>query len=156
MNKELILLEDVEGLGKIGDIVKVAPGYARNFLLPKGKAQIVNKGTLRQVEARKLKLQKEHEERVNVAKAMADKLAKLELVFPVAVGENDKLYGSVSAIMIADAAKAQGIEIEKSIIDLDNNLNELGDFTVAVKLHPEVKASVKVKVVRKEGDAEAK
>ena len=152
MNKELILLEDVAGLGKIGDVVKVAPGYARNYLLPRGMAEVINKGTLRQVEARKLKQQQEHAARIEVAKAMAAKIEALNLVIPVAVGENDKLFGSVSAQMIADLIKENGIEIEKSIVALDENIRELGDFQVAIKLNPEVVAQVKVQVVKKDAE----
>jgi beta-lactamase superfamily II metal-dependent hydrolase len=90
MAKELILLDDVKDLGKIGDVVKVADGYARNYLIPKKLAQPVSKGALRQVEARKLKLQKEREERVAIAKAVAEKLAALAVVIPMKVGENDQ------------------------------------------------------------------
>ena len=101
MSVQLILLEDVADLGKIGDEVHVANGYARNYLLPLKKAEIVTTAARRRVEAKKLKLQKEHEERVAVAQAMADKIAQLTLTIPVAAGENDKLYGSVSAAQIA-------------------------------------------------------
>jgi large subunit ribosomal protein L9 len=152
MNKELILLEDVDGLGKIGDVVKVAPGYARNYLLPRGKAEIINKGTLRQVEARKLKKQQEHAARIEVAKTMAAKIEALNLVIPMAVGENDKLFGSVSAQMIADLINDNGIEIEKNIVALDENLRDLGEYQVAIKLNPEVVAQVKVQIVKKDAE----
>lgn len=150
MAKELILLDDVKDLGKIGDVVKVADGYARNFLIPKKLAQPVSKGALRQVEARKIKLQKEHEERVAIAKAVADKLAALSIVIPMKVGENDQLFGSVSAQMIAEAVKAQGIEIDKNEIVLEDNLRALGDYTVNVKLNAEVTGTVKVQVTKEE------
>ena len=150
MAKELILLDDVKDLGKIGDVVKVADGYARNYLIPKKLAQPVSKGALRQVEARKIKLQKEHEECVAIAKAVADKLAALTVVIPMKVGENDQLFGSVSAQMIADAVKAQGIEIEKNEIVLEENLRALGDYTVNVKLNAEVTGTVKVQVTKQE------
>ena len=150
MAKELILLDDVKDLGKIGDVVKVADGYARNYLIPKKLAQPVSKGALRQVEARKIKLQKEHEERVAIAKAVADKLAALTVVIPMKVGENDQLFGSVSAQMIADAVKAQGIEIEKNEIVLEENLRALGDYTVNVKLNAEVTGTVQVQVTKQE------
>ncbi|MBR4517972.1 MAG: 50S ribosomal protein L9 [Victivallales bacterium] len=150
MAKELILLDDVKDLGKIGDVVKVADGYARNYLIPKKLAQPVSKGALRQVEARKIKLQKEHEERVAIAKAVADKLAALTVVIPMKVGENDQLFGSVSAQMIADVVKAQGIEIEKNEIVLEENLRALGDYTVNVKLNAEVTGTVKVQVTKQE------
>ena len=150
MAKELILLDDVKDLGKIGDIVKVADGYARNYLIPQKLAQLVTKGALRQVEARKLKLQKEHEERVAIAKAVAEKLAALSVVIPMKVGENDQLFGSVSAQMIADAVKAQGIEIEKNEVVLEENLRALGEYTVNVKLNAEVTGAVKVQVTKQE------
>ena len=150
MAKELILLDDVKDLGKIGDVVKVADGYARNYLIPKKLAQPVSKGALRQVEARKIKLQKEHEERVAIAKAVADKLAALTVVIPMKVGENDQLFGSVSAQMIADAVKAQGIEIEKNEVVLEENLRTLGDYTVNVKLNAEVTGTLKVQVTKQE------
>ena len=150
MAKELILLDDVKDLGKIGDVVKVADGYARNYLIPKKLAQPVSKGALRQVEARKIKLQKEHEERVAIAKAVADKLAALTVVIPMKVGENDQLFGSVSAQMIADVVKAQGIEIEKNEIVLEENLRALGDYTVNVNLNAEVTGTVKVQVTKQE------
>lgn len=150
MNKELILLDDVAGLGKIGEIVKVAPGYARNFLLPKHLAQPVNKGTLRQVEARKIKLQKEYEARVEIAKALAAKIESLQIVIPMIAGENDKLFGSVSAQNLVDAMKEQGVEVDKSAIALENNLKDLGDAEVAIKLGNEVTATLKVKITKKE------
>ncbi len=150
MAKELILLDDVKDLGKIGDVVKVADGYARNYLIPQKLAQPVSKGALRQVEARKIKLQKEHEERVAIAKAVAEKLAALAVVIPMKVGENDQLFGSVSAQMIADAVKAQGIEIDKNELVLEENLRALGDYTVNVKLNAEVTGTVKVQVTKQE------
>lgn len=147
---ELILLKDVADLGKVGDIVKVAPGYARNYLMPRALAEKVNPGVLRRVEAIKLRLQKEHEERVAVAQAMADKIASVALTIAVAAGENGKLYGSVNSQMIADALKEQGIEIEKNVVELAEPIHEVGDFEVELKLHAEVKAAVKVTVVAKE------
>ncbi len=150
MSKELILLEDVKDLGQVGDIVKVADGYARNYLVPRKLAVAVNKSTLRQVEARKLKLQKEREERLAVAQAMAAKLEALSIVLPMAVGENDKLFGSVSSQVIADAVNAQGVELNKADVILDENIRELGEYTVEVKLSSEVKANLKVTITKKE------
>ncbi len=150
MSKELILLEDVKDLGQVGDIVKVADGYARNFLVPRKFAVAVNKANLRQIEARKLKLQQEREARLAVAKALAEKIAAMEIVLPMAVGENDKLFGSVNAQVIADAVNALGVEIGKADVELDEGIRELGDYTVAIKLSSEVKADLKVKITKKE------
>lgn len=150
MSKELILLADVAELGAVGDVVKVSDGYARNFLLPRKLAAVVNKGILRQVEARKLKLQAERAARLEVAKSMAAKIGEIALTIPMAVGENDKLFGSVNAQMLVDKLKENAIEIDKSAVLLDDGIRELGDFKVAIKLHAEVKAELNVKVVRKE------
>ena len=154
MSIQLILIEDVANLGKIGDQVHVAEGYARNYLLPQKKAELVTTGALKRIEAKKLRLQKEHEERVAVAKAMADKIAKLVVTIEVAAGENDKLYGSVNAAQIADKLAEQNIQLEKGAIDLAEPLRELGSFDVPVKLHAEVSTNIKVKIVRADGKAE--
>ena len=154
MSVQLILIEDVADLGKIGDQVHVAEGYARNYLIPKKKAELVTTGALKRIEAKKLRMQKEHEERVAVAQAMADKIAKILVTIPVAAGENDKLYGSVSAAQIAEAMTAQDIELEKGAVILPEPIRELGDFDVEVRLHAEVSTNVKVKVVRAEAKAE--
>lgn len=150
MSKELILLEDVKDLGQVGDVVKVADGYARNFLVPRKFAIPVTKGALKQVEARKLKLQQEREQRLAVAKALAEKIEALNIVLPMAVGENDKLFGSVSAQVIADAVKEQGIEISKADVELDDSIRALGDYTIAIKLSSEVKANLKLQITKKE------
>ena len=150
MAKELILLEDVKDLGQVGDIVKVADGFARNYLVPRKLAVAVNKGTLRQVEARKLKLQQERAERLAVAQALAAKIEALDITLPMAVGENDKLFGSVSAQVIAEAVNAQGVEIAKADVELEDSIRELGDYTIAIKLSSEVKANLKIKVTKKE------
>lgn len=155
MSVQLILLEDVAGLGRIGDEVHVSEGYARNFLVPRKLAEPVSKAALKRIEAKKLLLQQQHEERVNVAKAMADKIAKTQLVIAMAAGENDKLYGSVGASQIAEALLAQGIEIERNIIELEEPIRELGSSEVEIRLHSEVKAVVKIKVVRADDKGEA-
>ena len=150
MAVQLLLLEDVADLGKIGDQVHVTPGYARNYLLPRKLATPVTKGALRRIEARKLQLQKEHEERIAVAQAMAEKMAKINLVIKVAAGENDKLYGSVGTQQIVEAAAAQGLELDKNSIVLADAIRELGSVDVPVKLHAEVTGTLKVMVVRED------
>ena len=155
MAVQLILLEDVTDLGKIGDSVHVSDGYARNYLLPKKLAAVATPGILRKIEARKLQLQKEHEERVAVAKAMAEKISKVMLSIGVKAGEDDKLFGSVNAQQIVDAAAKESIEIEKTDLVLDGPIKELGSFDIPVKLHAEVTATLKVKVVREDAAPEA-
>ena len=148
MAVELILIEDVENLGRLGDRVRVAEGFARNYLLPRKLAAAVSPGTLRRLESRKLQLQKEHEERLAVAQAMADKIAKVSVSIAVEAGENDKLYGSVSAVQIAEALAAQGVELDRPAILLEEPIKELGVYTVNVRLHDDVQAALKVWVVR--------
>jgi len=148
MAVELILLGDVENVGRLGDRVRVADGFARNYLLPRKLAAPVTAGTLRRLEARKLLMQKEHEERVAVARAMAEKISKLSVSLTVEAGENDKLYGSVTTVQIAEALAAQGIDVDRTAVLLDEPIKELGVYTVAIRLHDEVETPLKVWVVR--------
>jgi large subunit ribosomal protein L9 len=148
MAVELILIEDVENLGRLGDRVRVADGFARNYLLPRKLAAAVSPGTLRRLEGRKLQMQKEHEERLAVAQAMAEKIAKLSVSLTVEAGENDKLYGSVSSVQIAEALAAQGVEVDRPAILLDEPIKELGVYTVNIRLHDDVQAALKVWIVR--------
>lgn len=148
MSVQLILLEDVKDLGLIGDQIHVTEGYARNYLLPRKLAEAITPGAMKRIEAKKLRLQQEHQERVNVAKAMAEKIGKLLLVVEVAAGENDKLYGSVGTSQITDALAAQGIVIDRSDILLPDPIRELGSHSVQIKLHADVRGTVNVKVVR--------
>jgi len=145
---ELILLEDVEGLGKIGDRVKVADGFARNYLVPRKLADKITPGNLRALEAKKLRLQKEHEERVNVARTLAEKINALSLNIPVQAGEDDKLFGSVTASQVIAALEKEGIVLEKHTVVLEEPIRALGVYTVELNLHAEVKAALKIWVVR--------
>lgn len=148
MAVELILLEDVTDLGRIGDRVRVADGYARNYLLPRRLACAVTTANLRRLEARKLRMQQEHEERIAVAKAMAEKIANMSVTISVEAGENDKLYGSVTAVQIAQALTDEGVAIERHAVLLEEGIRELGVYNVEIKLHEEVRTSLKVWIVR--------
>jgi large subunit ribosomal protein L9 len=148
MAVELILLDDVKDLGNIGDQVRVSDGYARNYLLPKKLAAKVTAGNMRRLEAKKLALQKEHEERVAVARALADKMASTSVTITAEAGEEDKLYGSITTTQIADALKEQGVEVDRHAIELEEPIRQLGVYDVDVRLHSEVQAKVKVWVVR--------
>jgi large subunit ribosomal protein L9 len=143
---KLILREDVENLGRGGDVVDVKPGYGRNFLLPRGLAVTANTKNLREIE---------HQKAVATAKAVklkagADAIAKRLSETPVTlkrkVGEQDKLFGSVTALDIAEALAARGLEIDRRAIDLAEPIKTLGDFEVGVKLHHDVIGKAKVKV----------
>lgn len=144
---EVILREHVDNLGRRGDVVKVADGYARNYLLPRKLALPVNDQNRRQVEReRKVAEARELQERQD-AEAVALKLAALEIVLARRVGENDTLYGSVTSADIAEALAERQFEIEKRKIVLAEPLKQVGEFEVAVKIHRDVPAHVKVKIV---------
>jgi large subunit ribosomal protein L9 len=144
---EVILREHVENLGRRGEVVKVADGYARNFLLPRKLALAVSEQNRRQIE-RERKVVEAHElEQRQDAEAMAIKLAAADLVLARRVGENDTLFGSVTSADIAEALTEKGFDIEKRKIVLPEPLKQLGEFEVAVKIHHEVPALVKVKIV---------
>ncbi|MDT8390298.1 MAG: 50S ribosomal protein L9 [Lentisphaeria bacterium] len=148
MATELILLEDVANLGQIGDRVRVADGYARNFLIPKNKGVPVSKSALRILEARKAVIQKDHEERLAVAQSMAEKINKDSVTLAVEANEEEKLYGSISAPQIVEALKAKGIEVERHAVLMEEPIHQLGVYNLDIKLHKDVTATLKVWVVR--------
>ena len=145
---KVILRSDIERLGKIGSVVNVAPGYARNFLIPKSLAYPANDGNLKRIEFEKRRAAQLAEHEVQEARKQADKLKDLSLTFQVKVGEGDQLYGSVSISDIADEAAKQGFEIDRRKIVLEEPIKQLGVYTVNVRLHPEVTAEIKVWVVK--------
>ena len=142
---KIILLENVKSLGKKGEIVNVSDGYARNMLLPKKLGVEATPANLNS-----LKLQQAHQEKVaheNLAAAQAfkEKLDPCSVTIPIRVGENGKVFGSVSAQSIADAAREQlGFELDKKKIQLPAPIKETGEQTVEIRLHPQVTASLKV------------
>jgi large subunit ribosomal protein L9 len=147
---EVILREHVENLGRRGDVVKVAPGYARNYLLPRKLALAVSEGNKRII-ARERQLADAHEaEEKQTAEALASRLAATELSIERRVGETEALYGSVTSADIAEALAAKGLEIEKRKIQLDEPIKAIGEFTVPVRLHRDVTAQLKVHVVKQE------
>jgi large subunit ribosomal protein L9 len=147
---DVILREHVDNLGRRGDVVKVADGYARNYLLPRKLALAVTPGNRRQIEAEKQRaLAREAEERGG-AEALASKLAQVECVVARRVGEKETLYGSVTSADVADALARLGFDVDKRKIHLDEPIKALGEFFVPVKLHRDVTAQVKVLVVKSE------
>jgi len=147
---EVILRADVDKLGRRGDVVKVAEGYARNFLLPRGLALAVNESNKAMI----AKERKGHEARMAKEKAefqsLADRIGGVRFVAPRKVGEHDVLYGSVTSGDIAEFLKGKGIEIDKRKVHVDEPIKKLGEHEVAIRLHPEVTAKLKV-LVSKEG-----
>ena len=144
---EVILREHVDNLGRRGDVVKVAEGYARNYLLPRKLALPVTDGNKRQIEReRKLAETRDMEEK-SAAEEVAARVTQLEIEIPRRVGENETLYGSVTSADIAQALKDKGYDIDKRKIVLPEPLKALGENTIPVRIHREVTAQIKVKVV---------
>jgi len=143
----VILLERVKKLGDLGDTVKVKPGYGRNYLLPQGKALPATDANRAVFEARKAELIKKAGDSLNAAKARAEKIGGKKVVIKVRSAEEGKLYGSVGPADIVRAAAAQGIEIEKSEIDLISGaIRQTGSYDIAVRLHTEVETSLTIVV----------
>jgi large subunit ribosomal protein L9 len=145
---DVILREHVDNLGRRGDVVKVADGYARNYLLPRKLALTVTETNRKQIDReRKVAETRETEER-QTAEAFANRLAQIELVIARRVGETEALYGSVTTADIAEALAAKGLDVDRRKIQLDEPIKQLGDFTVPVRLHRDVAGTVKVSVVK--------
>jgi large subunit ribosomal protein L9 len=148
---EIILREHVDNLGRRGDVVKVADGYARNYLLPRKLALPVTEHNRRQIEReRKVAEVRENEER-QVAEALAARFEQVECVVSRRVGETDTLYGSVTAADIAESLAAQKIDVDRRKLQLTEPIKQIGEFSVPVKLHRDVTAHIKVRVVKQEG-----
>jgi large subunit ribosomal protein L9 len=143
---KLILREDVENLGKGGDLVDVKPGYGRNFLLPRGLAVAANTKNVRELEHQKSVASAKAAKHKASAEAVAKRLAETPVVLRRKAGEQDKLFGSVTAIDIAEALAARGLQLDRRSIDLAEPIKTIGDFEVPVKLHHEVVGKAKVKV----------
>ena len=144
----VILKENVENLGRIGDVVKVSNGYARNFLIPKKLCAAANENNITQVEHQKKMLEKKRSVEKLSAEEMAKKIAAFTCNISRKTGEKDKLFGSVTTSDIADALKAGGIDVEKRSIHMKDPIKALGVHNVEIKLLPEVIASLKVWVVK--------
>jgi large subunit ribosomal protein L9 len=143
---KLILREDVENLGKGGDLVDVKPGYGRNFLLPRGLAVVANTKNVRELDHQKNVASAKAAKLKASAEAVAKRLAETPVVLRRKAGEQDKLFGSVTAIDIAEALAARGLQLDRRSIDLAEPIKTVGDFEVPVKLHHEVVGKAKVKV----------
>ena len=145
---EVILREAVEKLGHPGDVVKVSPGFARNYLLPRGIAYEATPGNLKRIAQEKGRLEAAENSRRDAAQALANALEPISLTFSARVGDEGKLFGSVTSSDISSQLEAQGVHIEKRMIDLHEPIRALGVYKVPVKLHADVKAEIKVWVIK--------
>jgi len=147
---KIILREDVSNLGNAGDVVEVRNGYGRNFLIPKGKAVLATAGNVRQIEHEKRVALAAQAKRKGAATEVAKRLAEVTITIARKVGEQDKLFGSVSTIDIMEKLEPLNLGIERRQIHLEEPIKTLGTFEVPVKLHSEVTAPLKVEVVAEE------
>ena len=147
----VILLDNVENLGKIGDLVKVKPGYGRNYLLPQGKAALATPENMKEIEARRAELEKAAAEELATAKTRSSAIAGMELVIAANAGAEGKLFGSVGPIDIVEAFEKVQVEVQRSEVRMpEGPIQELGEFPVGVHLHPEITVEITVRVVEGE------
>ena len=148
MSVQVILREPIENLGRRGDVVKVANGYARNYLLPRKLALPVTEANRRQVARERVVADVRDAEEKQVAEAFAQRLGQVVCIVARRVGETDTLYGSVTSADVAACLEAQSIEVDRRKIQLDEPLKQLGDHIVPIKVHPEVTATVTLRIVK--------
>lgn len=144
----VILLKDVESLGSAGEVVQVKDGFGRNFLIPRQEALIATDASVAQFESRRKQHEAVAESERRAAEALAKKLETDSLTAQVKVGEEDRLFGSVTVQNVAELLEEKGYEIERRAIHLQDAIRELGVYNVEVRLHPDVKATVKLWVVK--------
>ena len=145
---KVILRKDFETLGKVGEVITVKDGYARNYLIPQKIAYTALEGNVRALEEEKKSLLVKADQELTTAEILATELEKVSVTIPVQVGEEEKIFGSVTTQMISDVLKEKGYEIDKRKIDMDEQIKALGIYEVNIKLHPSVSTIVKVWVVR--------
>ena len=144
----LILLQDVEDLGLAGESVHVAPGYGRNYLIPKGLAAPASAVALKQIEAQKEKIEAKRKADLEAAQALADKIAAMVIQSPMQASDDDQLFGSVTERMVAEIYAANGVKVEHQRIRMDKHIRSLGEYTINIKLHQEIIANGKIVIVR--------
>jgi large subunit ribosomal protein L9 len=147
---KVILKENIDTLGHIGDIVKVAPGYARNYLIPKELAIEATTKNAKALDHVKRQMEYKKNKLLEQVKGLAARIEALSLTLPHQAGEEGKLFGAVTNIDLAEQLKSQGIEIDRKKIMLAEPIKHVGEFTATIKLHPEVSATLKVNITRAE------
>jgi large subunit ribosomal protein L9 len=145
---KVILIGAVDNLGKIGDCVTVKDGYARNFLFPKNLAKEATPNNMKALESLKKKQAALDEKKLGEAKALAERISSLSVTISAKAGEEDKLFGSVTAESISGALESEGVRVDKKDIIIDEPIKKLGVYQVGVKIHPEVKATLKVWIIK--------
>ena len=147
---KVILQENVESVGMVGDMVEVADGFARNYLIPRGKAVVANERNVKVHNHQKLLAEHRRARAMKEGRSLAEKIEAVTCTIAKQAGENDKLYGSVTAMDIEEALRAEGIQIDRRNIKLAEPIKNIGVFPVEIKVHPEVVATLTVYVVKKD------
>ena len=145
---KVILRRNFDQLGKVGDVVAVKDGYARNYLLPRQIAYQATKGNILALEEEKKQILKKEAKELDLSQKLANEIEKISITIPVKVGEEDKIFGTVTNQMIADSMKEKGYDIDKRKIEITEPIKSLGIYSVTIKLHPSISAIVKTWVVR--------
>ena len=146
---KVILLETIDRLGHSGDVVVVKEGYARNFLIPNKKARPATPGNMKALDAVKKKEAAATAKDLEGARALANRISNISLTISAEAGDEDKLFGSITADAVSDELKGEGVEIDKKDIIIEEPIKKLGVYQVTVKVHPEVKASLRLWIVKK-------
>jgi large subunit ribosomal protein L9 len=144
---KVILKEDVKNLGKMGDIVNVAEGHARNFLIPQKLAVEAVTGNIKELEHQKKVIQEKAKKQKNSAQTLSEKISSLNLFIEAKAGEEEKLFGSITSMDIAAALKNEGIDIDKKKISVEEPIKRLGSYTVSVKIYPEITTQLNITVI---------
>lgn len=145
---KVILRKNFDQLGKVGDVLTVKDGYARNYLIPRQIAYQATKGNILALEEEKKQITKKEVKELEAAQKFASDLERVSITIPVKVGEEDKIFGTVTNQMISDSLKEKGFDIDKRKIEITEPIKSLGIYSVSIKLHPSVSATVKTWVVR--------
>lgn len=143
---KVILQEDVKNLGRIGDVVNVSDGYARNYLIPKKLAVEANVKNVRSLGHEKRKMEDKAKKIRNEAQGVSERLSTMTLILHAKAGEEERLFGSITTMDIADALKKEGIDIDRKRILLDEPIKRLGSYSVGIKIHPELTSHLNIKV----------
>ena len=149
---EIILVEDVPSLGKVGEVVRVADGYARNYLIPSGKAIEATPQNLKALEGRRLQMARREQQEKERAQALATEIEQLSCTLRRPAGEGGKLFGAITSADIEEALRERGIEVDRRRIELGEPIKAVGNYEVAIRLHPEVVAHLKIWVEKEEGE----
>ncbi len=152
---KVILLKEVDNLGDAGDVVKVKDGYGRNYLIPKGLARLATPSAIKTWNEERRQAARRVSRLKDDAETLAGELRKMEVVVPAKVGEENRIFGTVTSQQVAIALAAQGVQVDRRKIELDEDIRLVGVYSASIKLHPEVTAQVKVRVVPEEEATEA-